>query len=55
MEDTDTSRFSLILDKALREQVDAAARLSDRSAGGFIRTCVRAQLQQQRDEHADRD
>jgi hypothetical protein len=47
-------RFSLIIDRELREEIADAARKSDRSAGSFIRTCVREQLKQ-RDQRADRD
>jgi predicted transcriptional regulator len=50
----DHDKFTLILDKALREQVDAAARRTDRSSGGFVRACIRAQLEQ-RDQRADRE
>jgi metal-responsive CopG/Arc/MetJ family transcriptional regulator len=55
MEDTQTQRFSLILDKTLREQVDAAARKSDRSAGAFVRTLIREGLKQRDQRRADQD
>jgi hypothetical protein len=52
--DTQTGRFSLILDRALREEIAAAARRTDRSAGAFVRTLIREGLKQ-RDQRADRD
>jgi metal-responsive CopG/Arc/MetJ family transcriptional regulator len=51
--DTETSRFSLILDRELRTQIAAAARKSDRSAGAFVRVAIREKLEQRRDEHQD--